>query len=943
MSYPQSGPDGGLLSLLKTASLSQHARLLRLQTPKAAGEVNEDLVVERFSGREGIDALFQFDIDVLATSSAFDPQSLIGEELTLRLLLADGSTRAWHGQLTGASALGSDGGLARYRLHLQPWLATLALRRDSFVYANKSVRDILDDIFADHLRAHWRFDVSQNLAVRPTCVQYRESDLDFLRRLLAQEGLSWRFEHEQSEEEQSSANNNNTGSTQPVTPSRHCLVIFDRQAPLSECTPAQVRFHRIDATETSDAITDWSARRQVRTNSASLSAWDASVLHAPLGQTNSHLDLGEVPTLEHHDGAGAQRYANRSAAQEASERLVAAHESLSKRFQGRGSARQLEPGRCFTLTEHDRYDGQGFTVLAVVHAAANNLGAQAAETLGSTDIEKGSYRNRFEAQRQEAAIVPLWTPKPTAPETMVARVVGHDSDQEGEQGNNRTGVYTQRDHRVRVRFHWQSDPAEAAQAGDDTTLVSAGRRRSTAPSVWLRVASAVAGPNWGAHHLPRIGTDVLVSFIDGDVDRGVVSHQLFNEQDLPPWSAGTDGGANHPGVLSGWHSRGLDGNGFNQWLVDDAPGQVRTRLASSSGASQLNLGHLNAQAPEAASRGAWRGNGAELRSDTWTAVRGGEGLLISSVAQPRAGGTAMDAASARGQFEAARQAAQRINDAAEQGQGLKLAANEVLEPLAEDLDPKKNGRWGGPVNGQSSRIPQPGTREDGEEAVPAFARPLMVFDAANAMNWATPASTALWAGQAIHWTSQAQAHWAAGKTVSLVAGASAGLFVHQGGIQAIAQDATVSLQAHTDQLDWKAKQDFTVTSSHEGIEVLAREKVVLKGGKTSIVLEGANITLTMPSTLDVKGTTTNLAGPKGDPAVLPALPTETYEPGRFDQHFIVRNAHSGKPLKNQPTRVRRADGSLQSDNTDAQGKTSILDTRKRAEDLDFDLPSDDPA
>jgi type VI secretion system secreted protein VgrG len=874
------------------------------------------VVVERFSGREAIDALFDLRVDVLAASSAFDPQALLGEELTLRLLLPDGSSsRAWHGQATHVFALGGDGGLARYRLRLQPWLAALALRRDSFVYAGKNTREIIDEIFADHLRANWRYEVSQALAARPTCVQYRESDLDFVRRLLAQEGLSFRFEHEQGD---SGASHSGTPS---VAPSRHRLVIFDAQARLQECAPAQVRFHRIDATESSDAISHWSARRQARTQSASLSAWDASMLSAPLGQTRSHLDLGELPTLEHHDGAGAQRFANTQAAQAASERLVAAHESLSKRFDAQGSARQLEPGRRFTLTEHDRYGDQGFTVLSVLHEAANNLGAQAADLLGNAGVEKGSYRNRFEAQRQEVPVMPLWRPKPTAPQAMIARVAGQDDASSGD-------VHTQRDHRVRVRFHWQSD-GEAGAEGD-TTLVRAGRRASAAPSVWLRVASAVAGPNWGAHQLPRIGSDVLVSFVDGDIDRPIVSRQLYNAQDLPPWSAGSDSAANHPGVLSGWHSKALDGGGFNQWIADDAPSQVRTRLASSHAASQLNLGHLNAQAPEDASRGQWRGSGAELRSDAWTVVRAGDGLLISSVAQQRANGTALDTASARGQFEAARQAAERLSDAADQAQGLKLAANELLQPLADDLDPEKNGNWGGPVNGQSSKIPRPGSREDGADPAPAFARPLMVLDAANALNWATPASAAVWASQALHWTSQQAGHWAAGQTVGLAAGGSAGLFVHEGGLKVIAQEETVSIEAHTDKLDWQARQDFTVTSSQDAIEVLAKEKVTLKGGQTSIVLDGMNITLTMPATLDIKGTSKAFLGPGRSPAVLAKLPqgaVSIKDPNQSIKYQFF-DQHTDAPTGAYRYKLVREDGTIHEGITDEQGWAEQINTSK---------------
>ncbi|WPG36664.1 type VI secretion system Vgr family protein [Variovorax sp. EBFNA2] len=847
---------------LNVARLSEQARLIKLQLPASAPQ--NAVVVERFIGTEGLNELFEFTIDTLATSSEFDPFALIGEELSLRLLLANGSFRTWHGYLTAVDALGGDGGLARYRLHLQPWLAALGLRRDSFVYAAKHVQDIVSEVFADHTTASFSFEVTQEMPVRPTCVQYRESDLAFVLRLLAEEGLSFRFAHEQQ-----SANGSSTGNN--TTPSHHRLVIFDRAATPPDCALPQIRFHRVDATESTDAITAWSSRRQVATNAVMRNAWDASVLQAPTGAVQSALAMGDVPVLEHYDGAGAQRYADSATAARRAEQQLVAFESRIKRYGGAGSVRQLGAGERFTLTQHDRYEGRKFLALRVRHEAANNLGAQAAQVLEAGELEKGSYRNSFEAQPADAQVVPLWRPKPTAPEAMVALVVGADDDEAP------TAVNTQRDHRVQVRFHWQAQRAGQQQStsSGQGSLVAAGRQASNRQSVWLRVAAPVAGPNWGAHHLPRVGSEVLVSFIEGDIDRPVVAQQLYNGQDLPPWSAGTDSSANHAGVLSGWHTRALDGSGYNQWIADDAPGQVRTRLASSHAASQLNLGHLNAQSPDESNRGAWRGTGAELRSDAWVATRAGEGLLISTLAQERAAGSVQDTTSVRGQLAGALREAQKLSDAAGGAKALALSATALLQPLIDDIDPQKNGHYPGSVNGQDAREPKGGegaSSREGQDPVPAFARPLMVLDAAMSLNMATPASATVFAGEAIHWTAQAQAHLAAGKTVGFVAAKSVGLYSHEGGIQVIAQDGPVSVQAHTDELEWLAKQGFTVTSSNDEIHVLAQQKITLKGGQTSIELDGMNITLKMPGLLDIKGTSKSFVGPGRSPAQLPHLP-----------------------------------------------------------------------
>jgi len=173
--------------------LSQHARLITIATSQDSA-LPQALVAERFTGREAVNELFDFEVDALSTSTDLDLASFIGEEITLGLLQPDGATRAWH-----AAWLGADGGLARYRLHLQPALALLGLRRDSYVFQDKNARDLITELLADYPQVQFEFDVSQELAVRPIWTQYRESDLEFLQRVLAAEGLSWRFEHDQSE------------------------------------------------------------------------------------------------------------------------------------------------------------------------------------------------------------------------------------------------------------------------------------------------------------------------------------------------------------------------------------------------------------------------------------------------------------------------------------------------------------------------------------------------------------------------------------------------------------------------------------------------------------------------------------------------------------------------------------------------------------------------
>ncbi|MEJ7806287.1 MAG: phage late control D family protein, partial [Telluria sp.] len=246
-------------------------------------------MAEKFSGREAVNELFVFDVDALSVSTDLDLDIFIGEELTIALLQPDGTRRAWHGLCTQASWLGADGGVARYRLRLEPALSLLRNRRDSYIFQEKNAQEIITELLSDYPQVRFEFDVTQELAQRKICTQYRESDLEFITRLLATDGLSWRFEHDQAGEP-------DVGSGDGQA--KHKLIVFDSkaQAPAMPGGDA-IRFHGVRATDTDDAIDEFRARRQVQANVVSISSWDPFQLVAPAAAHESNLEAGELPAL----------------------------------------------------------------------------------------------------------------------------------------------------------------------------------------------------------------------------------------------------------------------------------------------------------------------------------------------------------------------------------------------------------------------------------------------------------------------------------------------------------------------------------------------------------------------------------------------------------------------------------------------------------------------
>ena len=437
---------------------------------------------------------------------------------------------------------------------------------------------------------------------------------------------------------------------------------------------------------------------------------------------------------------------------------------------------------------------------------------------------------------------------------------------------------------MRIRFPWLRAPevnAFSDPSSSDRTQVTA----------WVRVATASAGPNWGGNHLPRAGTQVLLTFIDGDIDRPMIAMQLHNTQDALPWAP-----ADAPlgQALSGWHSQGLSGDGYNQWVVDDHPGQLRTRLASSTANSQLNLGYVTSHGATGGDRGTWRGTGAELRTDAWAVVRAGAGLLLSTTARAQAGGTLLDAHEARGQLTAAQKTAQRLSDAASSQQALPLAANEAFDPIDKALDPAQDGKYPSNVNGQDSQQP-----------VDKFGQPLLVAESPSSIALASEATTTVYAGRHLHGTAQADWHLAAGNVIAAAAAKGVSLFAQRNGIRVIAEGGPVSIQAHAGALAVLADKAVTVTSSADSVEILAQQNVVLHGGDSMIRLEGNAITFETSGLLSVKGAGHPMIGPGGQAAALPALPSSANAPNWIEMSLL---GYEGQPMKNIDYELAFPDG-----------------------------------
>ena len=955
-----------LLDQLLGTGIHQHTRLLRLHTPLG----DQVLMAERVRVHEALtpetDQAFHMDVLALSTQAHLDPNDLIGQPVLLELLTDGshalaGSTTAWrpfHGHVLAMQLLGSDGGLARYHLQIGSWLDLLAHRTDSWVFQHMSVVDLTEAIFRDYqaqgkLTPQWRWALAnpQAYPVRSLCVQHAETDLAFLQRLWAEEGLYAWFEH--------------TG--QPGEPGLgyHTLVLADHPGAFQPHTPGAleaVRFTQASAVLQGDSLRHWHAHRQVVPTELSTASWDHRSVSNHTGHSLSDAAHDQPVALRHVDQPGAYAHETPEHAQRLATVQMQALQSQRKRFDGEGTVRTLRPGSTFTLNEHPRHaDGDRFVVLSVTHTARNNLSADEqaglAQRLGTVtlpvfgnDSTEPLYQGQLSAQRvsvpYRAPCTPEGLSKPQARVhgLQTALVVGLDPD---------TPVHTDRDNRVKVQFHWQRG-AQASHrlnhlTGDDNAPAS------DASGTWVRVAQSWAGQNWGAVFVPRVGQEVLVGFMDGDADRPVVLGAAYNGEgqanaqgnrisggaagatgNAPAWFPGSETrgeleGHAHTACLSGFKSQSLEasqhgGGGHNQLVMDDTPGQGRVLLHTTQQQTWLQMGHLLQQADNL--RLAHRGHGLELHTQAQAALRAASGLHISSHARP-AGTT-----SAQGQPMNSREAQQQLSAHAQLLTALAANAKThradlTQEPEAAQL-PAHQGL-------QATLQSLQGIQASEHGRIPTTERPDLLLSGAAAITTLTPAHTVLSAGRHATLTTAAdlnllaQRHqaWAVKNGISLFTRGEAKntqRAVQDTGLKLHAASGNVRTEAQSGPFTLTAQQAIDLQSTAADIVISAPNRIVLNGGGGYIKIEGGNIELGTSGPASFKGGQKVLTGgAASQQAALNLIPPGALAMGPKaipDVQFQFLD-DDGTPLRDRPYVLVKEDGSTIDGQTDQEGKTVV--------------------
>lgn len=898
------------LTPLLGAGWQQTDRLLKLETVLGPDILlAEQARIEEALGPDSAHAGLRIELSAISADAGLVLADLLGQPASLWLQTAHSRNlrRPFHGHITHISRSGADGGFARYHLCIEPWLAYLGHNRDSYLFQDKSVIEIVDEILADwqgkgRLEPLWRWDLADasRYPKRGMTTQYGESDLAFLKRLLAEEGIFCWFEHSDD------------------TPGQHTLVLADHNGAFSPEAAESVRYTQAGATLEEDSLDRWFSGCLSVTGERNSASWDyRSLSNRPQHTHTVHeAPLSIWPPLPSQEAPGQYAWQTREQGERMTRNQHEAIDARARPFAAGGTLRTATAGRCFTLCEHYRHqhetpEERRFLSTRVLHLIRNNLEAELpglpplkGRFPGLTPLPVEFYRCEIDAIRASLpwrAMLKDETgrrihPAPTVHGDQTAVVVGTPDP-----------THTDRDLRVRIQFPWQRGSKSGARQTHPSGADNAPANDSL--GVWVRVLSPIGGANWGGHLTPRPGQEVIVTFLEGNIDRPVVIGATYNGRgrsdaqgnhlaggtmeataNAPSFFAGEQApphthGASLSGIKTQQLANSRDGRGgYNQLVFDDTPGQGRIELATTEYQSRLQLGHLREQNDNA--RLNHRGHGADLATTASAALRAGSGMLISADARPNASSTHLDSREPITQTEHALSLSQSLAElAAKQHAALNNdpAADKLpaIAALSHAIDVLSATDSRGPADPGSGDGPIKHTR-GGDGTVPAWSEPRLHFAAPAGIAQLTPNNHFLFAGKNLS--------IAAGHDTNLIAQANQSVAVKDGiaffthgkrkqsnkpnqetGTHFHAASGTVSLQSQSGKTTAAADKKVTFASTHASLNASAPKHLLLTAKGAYIKLAGGNIELHAPGKVEFKASFKKWTGPKSASSSL-ALP-----------------------------------------------------------------------
>lgn len=503
----------------------QEARALQVSTPFGTGAIQ----MIGFEGGEEISRLSEFRLDLVSQRPDLDPAQIVGQNVTFAIVDEEANPRLFNGHVRRFSAGAVSGdGVRRYQATVVPWLWFLTQTTDCRIFQEQSVVEIVQQIFTE--LGFQDFDTSHVQGDHPQrdyCVQYRESDFDFVSRLLEEEGIFYFFEH---------ANG------------KHTLLLADQAGAHGDVEHSPVDYPRSDHSTWSITphLYSWETSLEFRTGKWAHTDFDfKSPRTKLLVDETGPIEIPRAKDYEAYDYPGEyeRRSEGEPLARIRAQELVAEHHLID----ATSTCDSFTPGGRFEIGSHRLASEEGriYVIKKITHRAVDS---EAYESLNLTlrDEQPPRYQNRIVCFPETIPFRPARiTPRPVVRGCQTAVVTGPPGEE----------IYPDEFGRVKVQFHWDRE----GQYDDKS-------------SCWIRVSQIHAGQGWGYMDLPRVGEEVIVDFLEGNPDQPIIVGRVYNGDNRPPYNL-PEGKTRRGNKTKSYKDRG-----YNEMSMDDTPGQEQIRV-----------------------------------------------------------------------------------------------------------------------------------------------------------------------------------------------------------------------------------------------------------------------------------------------------------------------------------------------------------------------------
>ncbi|OLQ69963.1 type IV secretion protein Rhs [Photobacterium proteolyticum] len=499
---------------------TQDNNIIRIDTPLG----KDVLHLTQIEIQEGISSLFSIQAHAFTNGQLISSKELIGKPATITLLYNNDvvvSKRFFNGVVTSVRSVGSrmsaiaDGDKYQdYILSISPSLSFLSQRTNCRIYQKLNVEDIIKQVLSEH-EVKIQSELKKSYPIYDYKVQYHETDLQFVNRLVEQEGIFYFFRHDES---------------------NHYVVLADDVTAYQECTESLVAFTTGSLSEAH--VHSWSGALEVAPGSSVKKGYDfITPASKPSGEhVNSSLVV-QQSALEVFEYQAGSEFNSR--AQDVANVSLESFQRDTEQCSAASNCRSFSAGQYFTFKSHEdkRFEGKGFLITQL------NMEVAITSQTGASKSAYQTIRNQFSCVPKETLYRPQQlTPKPRIYGAQTACVTGDEGDE----------IHIDKYGRVKVLFHWDREGV-----ADSTS------------SCWIRVAQNWAGNRWGAFFFPRVGQEVLVEFLDGDPDQPIISGAVYNGDQMPPYEL--PGKKTQSGVKTRSTKEAAEDN-FNEIRFDDDKG-----------------------------------------------------------------------------------------------------------------------------------------------------------------------------------------------------------------------------------------------------------------------------------------------------------------------------------------------------------------------------------